>query len=379
MYKKIAIVHFQPIEKYPPIINLLNCLSSVSVKDKTQIYIYTQFSSDQNWSYAPTYHEMHVVRQTSINHHSDKLKRMFGYFRFYFATFYQLLKRKPEKVLVYENLSILPVWLWSFFKQKKSEIYIHYHEYTSPEEYKTGTFIMKMNYLIEKKLVQKAIWVSHTNDKRMEKFRKDFHLQKGDSFRILANYPPVSWASAAGRKNEADKDFERIGIVYVGALSLETMYVKEFAEWISKYPDMFYWDIYTQQPTGEIYSFLQQTKIENISVKGFVEYKDLPLILAKYDVGVILYKGHIPNYVYNAPNKLFEYLTKELDVWYPEEMEGIHQYKTTDQYPQVISLNFKNLQKLKPEKLLRNKALTYIPFNRYAEKEYAEIIERLIF
>lgn len=48
-----------------------------------------------------------------------------------------------------------------------------------------------------------------------------------------------------------------------------------------------------------------------------INYSDLPGVIRAYDVGVILYNGHIANYVFNAPNKLFEYLACGLDVWSP--------------------------------------------------------------
>ena len=51
-----------------------------------------------------------------------------------------------------------------------------------------------------------------------------------------------------------------------------------------------------------------KNKNQYVQFKGHINYDNLPTTLNKYQVGVILYKGHIPNYVYNAPNKLFEYL-----------------------------------------------------------------------
>jgi hypothetical protein len=33
-----------------------------------------------------------------------------------------------------------------------------------------------------------------------------------------------------------------------------------------------------------------------------------------------LYKGHIPNYIYNVPNKVYEYLACGLQVWYSKDL-----------------------------------------------------------
>ena len=63
------------------------------------------------------------------------------------------------------------------------------------------------------------------------------------------------------------------------------------------------------------------------------------------DVGVVLYNGHIPNYIYNAPNKLFEYLACGLDVWFPDVMAGSMDYVNKNGFPKVLSIDFNNLNK----------------------------------
>ena len=67
----------------------------------------------------------------------------------------------------------------------------------------------------------------------------------------------------------------------------------------------------------------EQNKSHNINFRGAISQSDFPLIISQYQIGLVLYKGHIPNYIYNAPNKLFEYLACGLDVWYPICMKGI--------------------------------------------------------
>jgi hypothetical protein len=52
----------------------------------------------------------------------------------------------------------------------------------------------------------------------------------------------------------------------------------------------------------------------------------LPQVLSQYDVGLILYRCRTLNFVYNATNKLFEYLVCGLDVWYPPCMLGLKTY-----------------------------------------------------
>jgi hypothetical protein len=73
-----------------------------------------------------------------------------------------------------------------------------------------------------------------------------------------------------------------------------------------------------------VWAWIAEQGFDNITVDSRgCEYAELPALLAEHDIGLILYKGNTINFVYNAPNKLFEYLRCGLDVWYPREMAGI--------------------------------------------------------
>ena len=56
-----------------------------------------------------------------------------------------------------------------------------------------------------------------------------------------------------------------------------------------------------------------------------------------------MYNGHIPNYTFNAPNKLFEYAVCGLDVWFPDQMISSMQYTTSGSYPEILAKNFQSL------------------------------------
>lgn len=79
-----------------------------------------------------------------------------------------------------------------------------------------------------------------------------------------------------------------------------------------------------------------------------IDYYELPKELIKYDIGLVLYKGHIPNYIYNVPNKVYEYLACGLQVWYSKDL------LTTDK----LNYNFNDIENdiLIPSflKILRN-------------------------
>ena len=90
-----------------------------------------------------------------------------------------------------------------------------------------------------------------------------------------------------------------------------------------------------------------------------------------------MYKGHIPNYVYNAPNKLFEYLTSGLDVWYPSVMVGSDQFITIQGFPKVLSIDFNDLSKFDLSKALeRTGSLNELSF--FCEDSLEPLIDKLI-
>ena len=121
------------------------------------------------------------------------------------------------------------------------------------------------------------------------------------------------------------------------------MFTVPFAEWVDQQNGKATWHIYTNNILKEARKFIEEMNSPHIIIKEGLSYDELPEILKKYDVGVILYNGHIPNYVYNAPNKLFEYLVCGLDVWYPGVMTEIRGYRTFNTFPKVVEVNFNNL------------------------------------
>jgi hypothetical protein len=74
-------------------------------------------------------------------------------------------------------------------------------------------------------------------------------------------------------------------------------------------------------------------------VKGPIDYYELPKELVKYDIGLVLYKGHIPNYVYNVPNKVYEYLACGLRVLTSNQLTSTVKLK----HNKIKAVDFNNL------------------------------------
>lgn len=273
---------------------------------------------------------------------SGKLKRLLHYLTFNLSALWILIKNKPDSVLYYETISAWSPCFYKRFINKMVKLFIHYHEYNSPADYDNGMKLTRWFHSIEKQVYGKAVWISHTNEQRMSFFSRDVALTDSSNLFIFPNYPPLVWYEKS--KNTARSSTGKIAFVYVGALSLETMYTKEMAQLVAANPESCYWDIYSGTFDADVKTFLQKLNASNIYFKGAASYYELPDILPKYDIGVILYKGTTDNFRYNAPNKLFEYMACGLNVLYPVEMEGVKNYENRTSNPWVKSEQFYNLQ-----------------------------------
>jgi hypothetical protein len=245
---------------------------------------------------------------------------------------------------------------------------IHYHEYTAPIEY---IGISKYLHRLEMYLYPRSSWVSHTNRFRMNFFIKDIAPIRLPNPQIVKNYPPKFWQR---KPNEFINS--PLKIVYVGALGLSSMYVSEFANWVVDQKGKVIWDIYALVYSKEVESFFNSLNSEYIKLNPSVDYFNLPSILKNYDVGIILYKGIIVNQVYLEPNKLFEYLTIGLDVWFPIELIGSLGFVSNDYSPKVIPIDFNKLEEANLTEIILKKE-NIIMHNFACENELSALLSQL--
>ncbi len=336
----LGIIHFAPLELYPPIQNLLNEIAKRNPKAKVFV-LTTRTKVNELSRFELTDGKITIVRLGSTLQGRPALVRLIGYVYFYLLSFIYLVARFPDRVLYFETLSSFPAYLYKRFIRRRAKVFIHYHEYTSPEEYQLGMALSRYFHGLEMWLIPKAEWVSHTNEFRMGLFRNSLIPLRGFNEFILPNYPPRSWFQEGKRNRQLP-----LKIVYVGSLSLSTLYLREFAEWVLEQNGDVIWHIYSYNFTEDARNYLLKLKPEWISMNDGLDYRKLPAVLKDYDVGVVLYKGHIANYIFNAPNKLFEYLACGLDVWFPTIMTGSLPYRTTNVYPGIYSFDFSTLKDL---------------------------------
>src|SRR5690606_11110964 len=192
----------------------------------------------------------------------------------------------------------------------------------------------------------------------------------GNKMYELPNYPPKKWLSASsGSKNISYP----VKTVYIGTISLEYSYIKEYCEWVLGMDGNIIFDIYGYNYPRETLLYLESLNSPYINFypEG-VEYDGIPEILAEYDIGLILYKALTDNFKYNAPNKLFEYLACGLNVIYSDKMLGIDPYRSE----RVVPVDFEKIEKIDFNSIITTKN-NFQGTKYFAEDSFNKLMEIL--
>lgn len=367
--KRLAIFHYNPIELFPPAMNMISYLSE-SLGEDFEINVYTTAAGKGFKAFLPEEsRNVRIYRRGGNSEGRAWIFRFSLYLWHYVFSMLHCLTRRPSHMLYIESVSgVVPLILKKYF-MLRVPLFIHYHEYMSPVDYERSGILRRIHGM-EKLVYPAANWISHTNEDRMEMFLKD--LGKGrhqGPFRIMPNFPLRSWVG-----DHAKTKFSGEGIlklVYVGAVDLETMYLPEFINWVEQQQGRCTLDIMSNQDLSMVKKFLQDKGARHVRTGSSVPYFQLAGILKQFDVGVILYKDTYINFVHNAPNKLFEYLAVGLDVWYPTVMLGIKPYQRSHRHPLVKAINFDTLDDITIPFMITAETEGFEPTCFFAENVYS--------
>jgi hypothetical protein len=338
MKNRIYVFHFSPLELFPPAMNFLNCLGD-SIDDETEVIIYTTRDSRQKTIYKPASEKIRVQRIARFTLGLSFPNRIIQYLKYHLLSFFRTVGARSKKLIYFETISSFTPYLLCKWN-KKASLFIHYHEYMNPEEYK-GMWLNEVFHGLEKKIYPRAKWISHTNAKRNELFLNDLGNPPLSNIHVFPNYPPANWIKDQSLKNNQPP----VKAVHIGTLgSINGLYIKELLAWINSLSGELTLDLYSFNRSVEIEILLEKQDKRIIQWKGAAKYSDLPNLLQQYQIGIIMYKASSKNTIYCASNKLFEYLTCGLDAWYPLEMKGTYEYDSPEFWPKVIRLDFSNLK-----------------------------------
>jgi hypothetical protein len=342
----ITILHLRELGKYPPILNFLSYAAKQDVK---------------------------INCITGKFYSKNRLLNVFDYLIFTIRSFFVLFFSKNQNILYYESISAIPIFC--YFKVlpfSKKKIYIHYHEYFNKGEYDQQSFFERLGRKLEVKIFKRAVWISHTNKHRLDLFHEEFPRIEKHILKELPNYPPSSWLKAPKQGFKETGNTKKL--VHIGALSAKGMYLQNILEFVGNDPK-FSIDFYSHNFTTEISELL--SKYTNCQIKGSIAYEDIPTLKGKYDIGLVLYNGSSLNFIYNAPNKIFEYLALDLDVWCSDKLITARDHERLNCYPKMIMVDFENLKDFDEEKALNKEGLKYIPSPYFCEAVYQKLLQEL--
>lgn len=330
-----------PVEDFPPAINTARYFAQ---KPGWDVSLCTNRS---HLGRAEFRHEAVDVVRGIFPTGKSGIRRFLAYGSFHLKSLFKLLKIKPDVILYIEPHSALPAFLSRLFT-RRPRIFIHYHEYHSPAEFdKPGMRMAKWFHHLEKYwLYPAAEWISQTNESRLKLFLEDNPEIATSKLNILPNYPPSCWWEGVNRAwPQAEAGKQPLRIVYVGALSRADTFIEEAVAWVKELgPATAILDIYSYNLHGETRAWLNDEADDQIRFHDQgIAYDELPQLLRGFHAGLILYKSNTPNYVYNATNKLFEYLACGLDVIYPRQMIGVKSFASLVTRPRVIECDFENM------------------------------------
>jgi hypothetical protein len=301
---------------------------------------------------------------------------MLGYTSWHARVAAELAIWRPHAIISVEPHSTLATWTYYNVFRGNACLYIHHHEYYAPEDFsKSGMRLLRATRGLEQHdLMERATWVSQTNDERLRLLREWNPKITDATARVLPNYPPQAWTLRASRPQHNSGDTLRI--VYVGSASLTDTYILEIGRWAAKHPAKVRLHVTGDNIADEVWKSLQSIGAKNITLEPMgCEYNSLPHLLTQFDVGLVLYKGNTLNFVHNVPNKAIEYLAAGLEVWYPREMKGMRTFHATHPEFPLREVDFSTLAEISPQPVHPPGNTTVFPLT--AESALAPLIAHL--
>jgi len=374
---RLAVVHQLPLERYPPVGNLLECLD-----EKHDIEVLVLSSPRHDDSFKEQLGSGRVqsnVRRLSC-HSRWMALRWLRTLLWHCRTAWELHRFRPHVVLSVEPHSAVAVWLHRNICRGRARLVIQHYEYYSEDDYRRpGNRLLRLNRLFERSLLKQADRVTQTNPDRLRLFLADNPQLRADQLSVWPNYPPKSWLPLPERQWPVNPTGP-LRLVIAGAVSLRDTCIGPLAEWInSERQTACTLDIYANSIDAETEAWLRHQIGDRLRYHpGGVPYAELPRILQAFDVGLILYRCHTVNFVWNATNKLFEYLLCGLDVWYPPCMSGVAPYARSTAAPRVLETDFESLQTLDLAPRQTRSHLPSIPWTTTCEDALQPLLELLV-
>ncbi|HFT3601536.1 TPA: hypothetical protein ACHUCV_004605 [Klebsiella variicola] len=250
-------------------------------------------------------------------------------------------KKLDDVVSVIKPITIFPItikynklcssvnklfWKYSllFLKKNKYDVVICDYPYFEPFldilNYKMLVYRPTDNYMqmsgvkvkyFERKIINKSDIVIGTSQEVIDNLKKQYP----DEIKAIKNYV-ISNGFDHLHFDTRNKNSVRTGSVYIG--SLDYRFDFDALEILCKSYSSHSFDIYGPiEKNSENKVSVLKGKYKNLNFYGAVSYNDVPVILSKYKVGLLLLNDHLSNKG-RSPMKLWEYAASGLNVLYSQ-------------------------------------------------------------
>lgn len=365
-----------PLEIYPPASNALAVLARQAGWE-------VRAWSSANRKGLPAYaaESVRVCRPSFPGPECGSGRRLAGFLRWHFLVARALGRWQPDVVLSIEPHSALALWLYYRLFGGTARLFIHHHEYYAPVDFLgAGSRTSRLCHYFEKNdLFGRAEWISQTNETRLRMMQADCAAVTPTNGRIWPNHPPRAWVARGTSCRAAALANAQSGplrLVCVGSLSFVDTFVREVVEWVVARPGSVSLHLCGHNVRPDVWQWIESLAAANISTDpAGCAYDELPDLLARFDVALVLYKGNTLNFVHNVPNKALEALACGLEVWYPPEMEEMRLFRHRHPGLRLREIDFKDLPAGVPA-VVPTEAPADFPFT--CEAAMAPLLERII-
>jgi hypothetical protein len=351
---KIAFVHQLPLEIYPPASNALAILAGQA---GWEVRVWSSAGGNGMRPYQNC--AVGVTRPDFPGPRCGSVARLAGFVRWHLRVARDLARWRPAAVISVEPHSALAVWIYYRLFGGTARLIIHHHEYYAPGDYlKPGSRTSRICHYFEKTyLFGRAVWVSQTNDARLRLLMNDCGAVTGGNARLWPNFPPREWSDrvkAAKAVAHSPLSDPPLRLICVGSLSFEDTFIREVAEWVAARPGRVSLHVCGHNVRPDVWHWLASLAVPNITCQpAGCAYDELPELLVRFAVALVLYKGNTLNFVHNVPNKAVEALVCGLEVWYPPEMVGMSEFHQRFQQLPLRQVNFGRMTAEMPAPIVR--------------------------
>src|SRR5687768_16870080 len=117
---QIAIIHFQPLEKFPPAINLLNYFLKNAHGDIVVISTALEKTTVLK-AYNPKERKLAVIRTPAIL--AGSVYRIVNYLYFFMCSLFTIIKLRPPVILYFESISSWPALMYKKIMGKRVRLF----------------------------------------------------------------------------------------------------------------------------------------------------------------------------------------------------------------------------------------------------------------